>query len=263
MSAVEAVETQRSLEELAEIANREHVSVAHALLSAVQHAVAAGQAIYEAHEQIPEKRPWEQWVRSNLRFDVAMAMRYERLFFYRDKLPSECFEPFVRTDGQVIQPSASRAYVAYVKGLPPLRPAGQHYRQHDESTRAEACRLREEGLSHREIAELVGASKAQVRRWTTPGLVDEERARKRADGKRMTAARRALARERDLAAARAYRGGLSEAYANTRKSLQALQQDLDRHEDSVKVRREINALISELHAVEDHIVRVLKMGGDS
>jgi predicted transcriptional regulator len=253
---------ERSLSELADIANAEHDQVLTSLAGAVAHAIAAGAALHEAHNQIRAGKEihstWTDWVSSNLRFGRAMASRYERLAVYADDLPPEAFQPRTNGHGHIVQPTVNHAWT-YVRGLPPLHPP--RALGVPESTITEARRLSDKGVPRADIADILGVSRNSVYKYTTPGGVAKARQATSRRANRQRLERAALRREQAAKAAKSASADISEAYSNIRKTLQILDR-VANQTDSKDIRREANFVIAELHKAEDRMSRLLRTPAD-
>lgn len=248
---------ERTLDELAEIANREHAAAVEDAHSALQHALASGAAIWEAHERFAGDGPrWNAWVAANLRMSVSYVELWERYFVYRDVLPREAAEPFRDARGNLQQPSFKRVRV-YLAGLPPIRHRGRPGAPPE--VRDEAIALHKSGLSAREIASLLGFNKTTIQKWVSPEAARKARAHSRRSAAKARAARQALRRQQDAAAARKMSGRISDILSWTRKSLEiAGKEALDA--EAGELRRELNALSHDLYRVEDRLARIIGMG---
>lgn len=267
MSAVAVVEPRRSLDDLAVAARNARDAMRADLASALHHAFVLGEVLWAAHDQIDRRSEWDAWLRDNVGLQAEGARRYEELYAHRDLLPPEAFSSYRDERGNLRSPTFTSAW-KYLRGLPELRHElrphrrGSHNRISDE-VKQEVKRLVEGGMSCNGAARMVGVSESVARLWVVPGAVEKDEERRRVAARKSKAAKAALRRELDSKAARNIGGGISEVYANTRKSLQIAQRILDDVEETPKVRRELNALIADLHRVEDRTTAILKMGGAS
>jgi len=258
MSTVELVRT-RTLDELAETAQREHLASEQSLVSALAHAVACGEAIHCAHTQLTLNSDWLPWL-AQAGLSRKQAVKYERLFKYRDILPPEVFEPYVDAQGGHRHPTANRAF-KYLKGLPAIAPRGPRSGQKKptpDSVRSEIRRLADAGVPHRDIAEMLGVSAATAALHSEPGRLEAFNADRRRRKAEAAAARAALQREREAAAVKTSGDAIAEVYSYTRRSLRVLERMLDEAEDAPRYRRKLNALIADLHKVEDAVVAIIK-----
>lgn len=259
-SLPEVLPPRRSLAELARIIDREHAAVATALAGALHHALVVGEALHEAHEQVPAIADWELWLRGNVSVTRASASRYERLYHYRDRLPPTLFEPTVSRNGLSQKPPSLTRAMAYLRELPPIRPAERHTGFYLPAVREEAQRLYAQGgMKKREIAELLGVHEASVSVWTRPGGLEAARKRTARYNQQKRRAAAALRREQRAKEVRRAGKNLAKIYSATRQSLQQADAELSRA-DAPKMRREWQTLISELHRIEDRVGRILRLG---
>lgn len=216
--------TTSRLDELAAKANAEFRSAEEALDLVLGHVFAAGEALLEASELIPDGAAWRQWCEGNLDFTPQHAGRIMRITRYRDRIdPSETHH--VGRDGRTRPVSVHYLYDTYVSGLPEIRQGRQQ--PLSEILHEEAKRLRAAGWSYERIAEELEVGVSSVYTILNP----EARKRYLREAKKrrreLASARRALEREREraeldrLARARS-KDPVGEAYASLRRLLAAL-----------------------------------------
>lgn len=244
MTALAVVET-RSLERLADVANAEHQQTAGAVRSAIEHAIAAGDALLEAQALIREQGgDWREWVSGNLDFGKEQAARYCRIAFFREE---------VLASGAIGVKGAIRALRELEM---PNRQHEEQYQPHqkiDENICRKITALAKTGLPQREIAEQFGVSQPTVSKWLHP---DRKREYERARRRRLAAQREALRRqERDRLAKRAG-GDISEAYSLIRRAAESLD-TAGRQEQDEDARKALAKAIRLLYRVEDEIVLAL------
>jgi len=255
MSIVELVHT-RTLDELADAARSEYAALHTAAVSTLDHGFRLGEILCEAHAQLAAEESWRRWLKENLGHTIGWSYQFERFALLRDTLPPEVFEPFTDSRGYTHQPSLTRAF-SYLRGLPPVREFVGTERRPAEM-KDEARRLVAAGASQREAARILGTTQTSVAYWVNPEAARRAKARHKAAYRERVAARRALQREREAAAIKASGADIAEVYSLTRRSLRTLEQMLDKAEDSPRYRRKLNALITDLHRVEESVVAILK-----
>ena len=226
------VELAPSLAALAERARREHDLVEAALGDAVQHALAAGDALLAAQAQIPFGQ-WQAWLADNCGLFYKNASKYMRLAKNREK---------------VIQGGAT----SITHALEILRGEGRL----DPVMKQRARDMRAQGMSYSEIGRELGVNSGSVWVWLNPKL--EEQRKKREKRLRVD-----LRRERDRQEARLLSKELGDAYGKVteyrRKMMDELQRIIDKHEGDPEARREFNKMMQHLNGAEYAWVRGLRL----
>lgn len=241
MGAVETMNATPTLVELADTARREHAEAEAAKKTWLEHAVAAGEALLEAKDQVPYGK-WQSWVRKNTDISHATANVYMRVAVYRDDVPAGLYGcDDVKTS------------LRHNPTIPHLGP-DTWVRQ------KEAAHLAERGMGQHEIADLLGVSQATVCRWLNPSRIEREKQRRLQRSREREAARQALKEkrhraERDRAAKRAG-GAVSHAYSNLRKCAADLQAAIDEADDQ-ETAATLRAALDYAYKAEDEIVRAL------
>lgn len=249
MSALEVPEsvahdlTSLSLDELAGRANAEHEKVGQSLTDALIHALAAGEVLLVAREQVGP-RGWVKWCAENVEIADSTIGTYMRIAFYRDEL-----------GGAAGVVEAREALV----GFPAVNAQGNG--GHDEVVRQKARDLVGEGMTINAVSDLFGVAHTTVHSWVDPAWGKRQRKLTDAATRRARLARKALAEkqardERD-ALAKSSGGASSKAYALVRKALL----ELDRAHGEAKTPGEREALRSAValtHKAEDQLVRAMK-----
>lgn len=250
---------EKTLDELAEIANGEHAAIGKAFTAAMTSAIRCGEALLEARERVGGEG-WRDWAEASLRFSLTSASHYMRLAAYKDDLPDVVFQPWQGKLGEWREPTLTRA-LPYLKGLPSLftrgRPAGL-----SEEIRAEARRLRNKGRTYREISELLGICEASANRICDPEVHAQHRRNNKRLAKQKRAARQALMvqqlrTDRDRSAQRAG-GALAETYSLIRRALQRADESAMATGDP-EVRAALRETTAKLHQAEDAIAKALKV----
>lgn len=234
---------------LAEKANREHEQVAAAVTSAVRHAILCGEYLLEARHIVGPGN-WERWYRANLEIHQTVINRYMRIAKYQHLLPPELVEGTIQVGTNARTTAGIGAAVQYLRGLPAATGSGPRTVDY-----AEARRLRGEGATHKQIAELLGCSVKSVQRAL---ITDTERLKR--DRRNRSAYRerkRILQREASKKRLREVSDELGEAYANLRVIQQRLQRALDTSY-SKNQRRHVASAMARLADAEDFLVRASK-----
>jgi transcriptional regulator with XRE-family HTH domain len=243
---------QQTLAELAETANREHGAGRRLAQEALSHWMAAGDALLAARVMFMDgyadgdggrvrRGEWRRWLEANFNGSVPMATACMRFATYRDLIAAEGIT--------TIKPAE-----AYLRGLP--RVGAEDDKRYGEQVRAEARRLRAQGLAQREIGRLLGVTHQTVYRWTNPDgekLHNERAAAKHRQKIEAAKAKRQAERDRVM---RKIGGSVAETYALIRKTAQAL----DRAEKEAadrEVRAALRNAQAKLYNAEDAIVRAL------
>jgi predicted transcriptional regulator len=208
-----------TLDQLGVLAVHESGEARNHLSAALQHVIKLGEVLLEARNR-PGIR-WSEWIES-IGIDRSRASKAMRLAFYQDALPPVATEPFKDARGTLRDPSPSHALL-YIEQLPRLRPGAKGY---PAEVRAEAKRLREQGLTLNAVAELLNVSPQIVNIWTNPKAAKQNAAARQARNTRMSAANRALRaqteREERDRLARQTGGDISKAYGLVRRALSAV-----------------------------------------
>jgi transposase len=181
MSAIEVLDAEapeRSLDELAATANREHIAAQNAAVSAVQHAIAAGQVLLEARNRCPA-RGWEDWVCRNLEMSPGTAGVYIRLAYFK--------EVVLASDVTGITEAKK-----LLTGLPSTALSPGAPRSLNDTERARAKQLLGDGMSPGAVGDILGVSRNTIRRLQDPDRTKRERERLAAFKKRRAAEQRAL-----------------------------------------------------------------------
>lgn len=230
----EGVDVMPTLDELVKTINREHDAVMDAAQSVVAHAILAGEALIQAKALVPHGQ-WEAWTGQQFPDRHGKTLRlYMRLARNADA---------IREANPKTITAAQRLIV------------GESFIAGNDELRAEARRLKREGLSVNEICAKLGRSKPTIYAWLDPKEAEKRRRRKKQESRR---ARRALHRQERDAAARKAGGSISHGYANVRKALEALT-EAQLTEADTEAKSEIAHAIERLHLAEDHIVRASKL----
>lgn len=235
------------LVELAAIANREHARTEEAIGSALQHAIACGEALIEARANVPGGE-WRRWCRLNIGFSFSSVDRCARLATYRDQLSG----PNAPTSVQ----GALRHLVAL--DAPALRTSKSNSGRRPSFDVEEAKRLHLLGLTNQAIGMLVGAHKETIRRHLAPSakavhLAGNARWKKaRRDKARVAAAER---RAEKVAAAG---GRPAKAYASLRQCALLVDAEMVETQDP-ECRQSLREALSAIHRAEDAIVKALRI----
>lgn len=219
-----------SLLKLAEKANAEHRLVEKTQRDSLTHAMRAGQALNEAKQQVGWGH-WLDWLGEHFEAAAQTARLYMRL---------------ARSANEIVD-----------AGVDTLNQAEAWLRQHavEVVTRhEEAAQMREAGLSVSEIARHFDVSTTTVYHWLSPTA----RATKhRAAQRRRKEAAKLRQEERDRAL-RSVGGDVGKAYQQVRRLAQTLS-EASAAESDREARRALETALVRLYAVEDEIVRAVRL----
>jgi len=222
--------TSLSLDELADVANREHQCVADAASELIRHTIAAGHALRLARQLVPPGE-WLKWAAANLDVSLNMAHVYMRVSY---------FEDIVLASGATSLREAIRVLRKFGHTLD----VGATSR-YDEAIRHRAKDLAKKGLTQRQIGLELGVSQSMVGRWLNPRNAKRYRETQRS-------AVAALRREQQSQAAKRRGGNLAEAYSLARKLAEALDA-ASREETDPEARSALTSALHRLYGAEDQI----------
>jgi transposase len=236
-----------SLADLAATANREHALVGEAVVSAFEHACAAGRALSRVRGQLPAGE-WRAWLDVNFDGADETAQAYVRLAIYHDEIP-------------FAQRRTIKTAKAYLAGLPALHNGGRPAPPVEAV--AEARRLRGEGLSLRAIAERLGVTVPTAMRWCEPEKSQRKRRHERDQRRRKAArAREALRQQELMRLSRKINGPVGKSYQLVRQTAEALHQawaDCD----EVEQRKVLTVAQRKLYEAEDLIAKAVRVAGQT
>lgn len=250
-----------SLEELASRAVSEHEQIERTIARIVRvveeglsiglrHAISAGEALLEAQTRV-EPGLWTDWVHQHVTFDYTTCVKYMRFARYKDQLIAA---------GNVSTATA----MTVLRGMPALVAPYEASRRFSPEVRDEARRMHAQGATHTEIIDLLGISGTTVRRYVDPEYDRKNREASRRAKARRVAARRALKKAEEAAAAKKVGGSIAEAYALVRRCAGELDSALA--VVGPPLRSSLRSALQEIHQAEDLIVQALKLsrtdGGD-
>ena len=190
---------------------------AHAKKS-IECLIAVGGALCEMRDRMPGQ--YHAWLEA-VGIQKLWASRCQRLYTYRESLPTEALQEYKSASGKTHQPNLSSALKS-VSQLPILSRGPRGERVDTDDIR----RLLVDGVSVTEIARLIGCTSTTVYNIKNPGAA-AARDQRRAKRVRLTAATTAALKkqqqreERDRLA-KATGNELSVAYALVRQALAAL-----------------------------------------
>lgn len=240
----EVLPARETLSELLGRANREHGLVEEALGQALDHVIKCGEALSVVRRDYSDRfKGWEAWAEENFAGGHTVASYYMRIYEHRD---------LVRD-----LPNVTQA-MKRLRGMPALRPPG--YRGYSEEVREEARALAGSGMSHSEIARMIGVTRDTITNWVDPEALRRHRERtrkwhaeRRAEQrqKKVEAAERAAERE-----ARRVGGALAEAYSLAHR-LEAPLALAERQATDPEVKQELANAISLQHRVLYSVLRAL------
>ncbi len=228
-----------SLDDLAATANREHALCESSVRAALEHGLAAGEALRQAQNAVAPGE-WVAWLAENFASTRRTAATYMRLAAYRDAIPADASTLTI-----------ARAAIA---DLPSLK----HGRAHGSPEKvSEARALHAADVPIPEIARRLEANKSTVWVWVNPLRHAQHNANAR---KRARAARDALRRqerEREIGAAvRRAGAALSEAYSMSARMGKVLAQ-AEAEATTDDTRAALEDATSHYHKMSDAIVRAL------
>lgn len=240
----------RTLEELAEIVNREHVALQSVAAGMMKRAMRLGEILIEVRARCL-RGEWRKWADSHLDFSVETANNYMRVAHFKDSVPT----------GATIQEA-----LQLLSGLPDSR--HRAVREYSPEVRERARQLVEdEGFSRAAAARQLGVTKNWVR-----GVIDPEVAQrrlksrqkyelKRADERRLAIEAERARKEQEhrdavKRAARKAGGARAEAYAMGERFQDVIAQA--HHEEDDREAREAWSRAGEHYRkMRDEIVRAL------
>jgi hypothetical protein len=219
---------QSSLNELAARANDAHQRVGDAIIQTLEAVIAAGDALLLAREQVG-RGGWEEWVDENLDFGAHTARGYMRVAYHREHLA-----PILNGERQLPPAKNGRrgavaSALLYLRGLPTIE--GARSTPYPQDMKDEARRLVENGATQFEAAEILGVSRAVLRKWPgvgtgrvgmPAGTTRAKLAERRRRANRDRAARKALREKERDRRARKIEGPGAEAYSLLRRAGQQL-----------------------------------------
>jgi hypothetical protein len=239
------LEPLTDLSGLAARAKDEYRLAGDAMVGAVAHAIACGDALLAAQAQVPEGK-WGAWCRENVpEIDPSRVTKLCRLAAHKDVIIAGNFATIERA-------------MAYMRSLSiPPRPSGPRRgkRQFD---RDEAKRLHNAGVDYKTIGEMLGVSDQTVSLVLNPA-----RSRKKAEYQKRylrerQAAAKAKEREDRDRAVRLTKGLPAEAYALLRQCALVVDKAIGESADASS-RANLRAALGFVHKAEDEIVRALKL----
>lgn len=168
------------LVDLAAVINEEHALTYYAVMDALEHAILCGEALIEAKKQVPDGQ-WTKWIEGNLEMGSGAVSRYVRIATYREHL-------LAAND----RPRSLNAAITYLKAIEAPRLVSGSGRKPTFDV-DEARRLRELGVTYREIGKMLGVSDQAVQQQLKP----DQRRRKMRQNAADKSRRRAEARVAD------------------------------------------------------------------
>lgn len=234
--------TESTLDELAAVATREHEAACEATASALEHWIAAGEALREVRDRLS----WGEfgpWVDMNFQGMRGLAAACIRLAIHQDAIRSEGIQ------------TVNRARM-FIRGLPAPSAQSQMKQQEIGELAVEANRLREQGLSYPEIALLLGAHSGTIWRWLHPERYKLQLAKQRQARQEQKEKKEAVAQRTRDRAVRKAGGAVAEAYSYLRKTSEALGR-AEREASSQEVRAAARGALAYAYKAEDEIVQAL------
>lgn len=250
-----AVAPQRTLQELANEANREHDLAQGVLTTWVEHAARIGAILNQAREQVPRGQ-WHAFTREYLHFGESSCQIYSKVAQHID---------FLRLNGATTMTATTQLLSQLPSRWRPGRPDGVKNKDFHPNRPAldELKRLRSQGLSYGAIASKFGVSRNSVRRWIDPDFARWEQQRdyeKERQRRAQTTARKKaqLVGERVLLSKQAVARNdpLGHALEHLRKLLQYLDKAMS--DGPAEQRPEVRRAMACTHQAEDNIVAALR-----
>lgn len=233
-----------TLFDLALTINSHHQLAYRSALDVLDHAIRCGEALITARALVPDGQ-WGKWMEANLEISEVAAGRYMRIAVHRKAL--------LEADRR---PTSINGAVNYLRELdvPDLDRRRNGRVPHFDVD--EARRLRNEGLTYKEIGGLLGVSGVAVGRQLTPGAVRKQVERNSERLSRRRAEERAKEEQRLDEEVRRVGGAVADAY----KLLRACEVELSMAMAEAKTPDQRKALASALvftYRAEDAITRGL------
>jgi predicted transcriptional regulator len=237
------VERSRLADLVTEI-NQEHRLVYQASLDALDHAIQCGLRLIEAREQVTDGK-WGKWVENNLNITPSAVTRYMRIATYRDQLAAAENRP------QTI--NAAMTYLNEIDA-----PPRYHGRTGKRPTFdvEEAKRLREMGMTLRQIGDALGVSDVAVSVQLNPPGPEWKEKRERAARDRR-ALQRAQTETKVADRIREIGGPLAHAYAMLGECIDALSRALI-EADNDELFGALSIALANTQRAEGVIARVFK-----
>jgi hypothetical protein len=228
-----------SLDELAGTVEREHAAVTDALRAALTHALAAGDALLQAQDELRDVPSFERWIEAR-GFGYRTAQKYMRLASYRDRL--EAHPDY----GDLTANPAT----LYLRGLP------KRTREDEEQSALndEITRLHADGVGSREISRMLGCHLSTVRYHTDPAYRE---AKIRREATRVSGLR-VQARETETVRRLEIRGGhLQEAHVALAGVEESLEQAKAKAQNGDE-RRDIQLALDSLTTAKHYLARAVR-----
>jgi hypothetical protein len=230
-----------TLEELATVIRVGHTEVEAALTSAVERAIAVGEALLKARQRVPRGQ-WTAWQREQCALAVSVSARYMRLAEHAD---------VVRNEGIATVKGATRYLVE--AGFTSSRPRG---RAPNPAIPGAVALVKDRGLSVSEAAALCDVNPSTLRKNLDPTYRAKLHARKRQQQQRALEAKAAERSRRATTAARKAGGAIAKLYADAERT----QDDLaraQREATDARARHELSEAGMLHRQYRDKIVRAL------
>lgn len=252
-TALAEVVVESTLEELAEIANREtelaegaEADARAAVLSAIEHHLTAGKALRAAKDHPDMEGRWESWVEASCVCSLSHANNLIRL---------AVLELAVRKHSD-FETLTLREALRRTRGLAAVSGPRVKY---DDGVRAVVRQLHNDGWTPAQVEEHTGVTRDTVKRWTDRDYAKRKRANQvRHEQDRQRGA--ALRYERHLVSAVRREGkDVAKAFAAVRTALQALSR-AEAQADNPQHRRLLDESQRDLYRCVDKIGRLLGAG---
>lgn len=223
------------LENLAQTVQREHDAGSEAAATAVDHFIAAGEALNEA-KKLLNRGEWTPWMLENFPdISITTLNTYMRVARFKHEI-IEAAPPDLKSAGRIARDS--RIQIRRVSW--------------DKVDRQAIKDLHQNGRTIRQICEILEVPYNQVHTTVHP---EQEKVRRAKASSRTKAGRRALARQERDAEVKKHGGDLSLAYSHVRKALQLLE---GVELKSSLAKRSISDAMHKLYFAEDKIGQAVK-----
>lgn len=233
---------ERTISELAAIANSEHRAASESARATLEHAFRAGTALIEAKRRCDGE--WLEWLAEHFDGGARTAYSYERLATHRDMLSA----------AGIVGVCEGMAFLS-ARGLGVPSP-----RAHTDERREQARLLARDGLTESEISRELGLAISSVRYMVNPSARAKRLAYEARNRKVRSAERRALReqqREQAIrAAVRKAGSATKEAWAMAERMQDVLAQ-AQREIDDREAKRALSEAGVHYRKMRDEIVRAL------
>lgn len=242
----EVMPDKPNLKDLATQLNYEHHLVEDALSTAMAHAIRCGEILSEARTLVGQSGNWRDWLNENFDGSHMVAGYYLRVYEYRDLL-ADC-------------PNVYHARKR-LRGMPAIDGrGGPNGKSYPKEIKEEALVLYNNGMTRKEIAEIIGIDALTIGRWVDPEVLQRHKERNREYQRKLRAERKQKREEAQRRAndreAKRVGGSLAESYSLIHKIETPLALAARAASDP-EVKRLLNNAIYHQHKALDAIVEAL------